>query len=166
MVIVREILASKKAPDVHTIAPDASVFDATAVLAERNLGVLVVVDSDRLVGMMTERDYVRKIVPKDLASREIRVRDIMSDRVPFVTPETNIDECMALMTNLRIRHLPVLSGGHLVGILSMGDVVKALLGEKDFTIEELVRYITDSPVVMQAQRQIEDREYFGELADT
>ena len=164
--IVRQILASKKAPDVHTIAPDASVFDATAALAARDLGVLVVVESDRLVGMMTERDYVRKIVPKDRVSREIRVRDIMSNRVPFVTPETSIDECMALMTNLRIRHLPVLSGGHLVGILSMGDVVKALLGEKDFTIEELVRYITDSPMVMQAQRHHEDHEFFGESADT
>jgi len=151
MLLVSEVLASKKSPDVHTVAHDASAHEARAMLAARDLGALVVTEHGCFIGMMTERDYVRKIVPNDSAPREARVRDIMSARLPFVTPETSIEECMMLMTKLRVRHLPVLSGNRLVGILSMGDVVKTLLGEKDSTIEELVRYITDSPMVMQAQ---------------
>ena len=150
MRLVSEVLASKMSPDVHTVAHDASAYEARAVLAARDLGSLVVTEQDCFIGMMTERDYVRKIVPNGPAPKAIRVRDVMSARFPFVTPETSIEECMILMTNLRIRHLPVLSGNRLVGILSMGDVVKTLLGEKNSTIEELVRYITDSPMVMQA----------------
>jgi len=150
MLLVSEVLASKKSPDVHTIAHDASAHDARAILAAQDLGALVVTEHDCFIGIISERDYVRKIVPNGPAPRAVRVRDIMSAKLPFVTPETSIEECMKLMTNLRVRHLPVLSGNSLVGILSMGDVVKTLLGEKDSTIEELVRYITDSPMVMQA----------------
>ena len=151
MLFVSQVLASKKSPEVHTVAHDASAHEARAMLVAQDLGALVVTEHDCFIGMITERDYVRKIVPHDgPAARPTRVRDIMSARLPFVTPETSIEECMMLMTNLRVRHLPVLSGNRLVGILSMGDVVKTLLGEKDSTIEELVRYITDSPMVMQA----------------
>jgi CBS domain-containing protein len=146
VLIVSEVLATKKIQDVCIVAPDTSAFDAITILTEKNLGALIVVEHDRLVGVITERDYIRKLLLKEISPRTKRVRDIMSDRVPFVTPETTINECMALMTELRIRHLPVLSSERLVGILSIGDVVKALLGEKEFLIDELVRYITNSPV--------------------
>jgi CBS domain-containing protein len=153
---VGQILAGKKTQDVCTISPDATVYDAVSVLARHDLGALLVTKEARLVGVMTERDYARKVILKGRSSKTTLVREIMSAHVLYVTPAATIEDCMALMTNKYIRHLPVLEAKRLIGVVSMGDVVKALLGEKDFIIDELVRYITDSPMVSLAQRRPAD----------
>ncbi len=156
MLTVNELLAAKSSHEVCTIGPDATVFDAICVFADRNLGALIVTENERLVGLVTERDYARKIILKGRSSKDTRVRDIMSTKVLFVAPDTGVEECMALMTELYIRHLPVIEGDRLVGIVSIGDVVKAALGERTFLVNELVRYITDSPMTMQAQRRVDE----------
>lgn len=149
---VGQILAHKATQDLCTISPEATVYDAVALMARQNLGSLLVTADARLTGLVTERDYARKIVLMGRASRTTRVHEIMSSHVIYVTPDETIEQCMALMTSKFIRHLPVLDGDRLIGVVSQGDVVKALLGEKDFIIDELVRYITDSPMVMLTQR--------------
>jgi CBS domain-containing protein len=151
------ILAKKKTQDVCTIGPDATVFDAIKVFAEQNLGALIVTEAEHLLGLVTERDYTRKVILKERSSRTTRVRDIMVTDVLYVTRDSTIEECMALMTNKFIRHFPVLDAGRLVGIVSMGDVVKGMLDERDFTIEELMRYIADSPMTSRAQQR--DQKY-------
>lgn len=153
MLTVRQILESKPTQEVCTIGPDASVFDAIQVFAEHNLGALIVLDKGALCGVVTERDYARKIVLKGRSSKNTQVNEIMSDKVIFVEPSATIQECMVLMLSRYIRHLPVLDDGFLAGIVSIGDVVRASLDEKEFLIDELVRYITDSPLTVQSQRQ-------------
>lgn len=149
-----QLLAHKTSQDVCTISPDAWVFDAIKILADHNLGALIVTDRDRLVGVFTERDYARKIILKGRSSRTTKVRDIMSDRVIYVTLETPLEECMALMLNKYIRHLPVLAGDRLAGIVSMGDAIKACLGERQFMIDQLVHYITGSAVVPHTEAHV------------
>jgi len=127
---------------VYTVNPDSSVYEALECLEEKNLGALVVVERDgTLIGIFTERDYARKIILKGRSSRETMVRDIMTDNPVFVSPDTKIEECMQLMTNKFIRHLPVLECGELVGIISIGDLVKFIISEKDYIIEHLEHYI-------------------------
>jgi CBS domain-containing protein len=141
MSTVRNIL-QKKGNAVYSVSPDSSVYDALEDLEEKNLGGLVVVENGKLIGVFTERDYARKVILKGRSSKETCVRDIMTSRPIFVNPDTTIDECMQLMTDKTIRHLPLLENEELVGILSIGDIVKYIIGEKDFIIENLEHYIT------------------------
>jgi CBS domain-containing protein len=138
---VRNIL-QEKGTLVHTASPDDSVYNALETLEDRNIGALVVMDDTKLIGIFTERDYARKIVLKGRSSKDTLVRDIMTDEVFYVTPETTVEGCMQIMTNKFIRHLPVMDCGRLVGIVSIGDLVKYIIGEKDFIIINLEHYIT------------------------
>jgi CBS domain-containing protein len=138
---VRNIL-QVKGNAVHSVSPDTSVYDALESLEEKNLGALVVVDNGKLVGIFTERDYARKVILKGRSSKDTIVRDIMSGHPIYVTPDTTIEGCMHLMTNKFIRHLPVIDRDELIGVISIGDVVKFVIKEKDFIIENLEHYIT------------------------
>jgi CBS domain-containing protein len=138
---VRDIL-EVKGRDVWSIGPDASVFDALKLMAEKDVGALVVLDSGNLVGIISERDYARKIALLGRASPTTQVKEIMTSRVACVDPEQNVNECMALVTEKRIRHLPVLENGKLIGLISIGDLVKSIITEQQFIIEQLERYIT------------------------
>ena len=137
-----QILGSKPDQAVHTVAPTASVYEAVQLMAERNVGALVVVEHARVVGIVSERDYARKVVLMDRSSKDAPVRDIMSSPVMYVHPEQTSDECMALMTQNRLRHLPVMDGERLIGLVSIGDLVKATLSEQQFIIEQLEHYIS------------------------
>ncbi|MDH7463155.1 CBS domain-containing protein [Chitinophagaceae bacterium 26-R-25] len=137
---VRDIL-QKKGNTVYGVSPDSSVYDALESLEERNLGALVVIENGKLIGVFTERDYARKVILKGRSSKETLVRHIMTSRPVFVTPDTTIEECMQMMTDKYIRHLPVLNDGELVGVISIGDLVKYIITEKDSIIEHLERYI-------------------------
>jgi CBS domain-containing protein len=135
-------LLRTKGQHVLIVAPDVSVFDALGVMAEKNVGALLVVEERRLVGVFSERDYARKVILKGKASRDIPVREIMTSPVLYVRPEQTIEDCMALMTDKRVRHLPVLEDERLVGVISIGDVVKAIIAEQEFLIEQLQNYIS------------------------
>jgi len=138
---VRDIL-EVKGMSVWSIGPDASVFDALKLMAEKDVGALVVLDGGNLVGIISERDYARKIVLLGRASPTTQVKEIMTTDVVCVDPEQNVDECMAVVTEKRIRHLPVLENGKLIGLISIGDLVKSIITEQQFIIEQLERYIT------------------------
>ena len=138
---VAHVLA-QKGSQVWTIAPDATVFEALQLMASKNVGALVVVDRGRLAGIISERDYTRKGILHDRRSSQTFVRQIMTTGVLTVTRSHSIGECMALMTNRRIRHLPVVEDDTLLGMVSIGDVVKALIEDQELTIEQLERYIT------------------------
>jgi CBS domain-containing protein len=131
-----------KGSGVVTIAPDAVVFEALELMAERDIGAVMVVRDGQVVGILSERDYARKVILHNKSSHEITVDEIMTDRVLYVGLAHTVEDCMALMTDKRIRHLPVVDGGRLVGVLSIGDLVKATLEEQDFVIRQLERYIT------------------------
>ena len=135
-------LLESKGHDIWSIPPDASVYQAIELMAEKGVGALPVVEGEKLVGIVSERDYARKVILKGKTSRETPVRDIMTDQVFYVRPEQTVDECMALMTAKRIRHLPVLVDDRLVGIVSIGDLVKSVISEKDVLIQQLESYIT------------------------
>jgi CBS domain-containing protein len=139
---VAQILKSKPDPTVYTIAPVASVFDALNLMAQKSIGALIVTEGENVVGIITERDYARKIVLMARASRDTPVRDIMTLSVMYVGPDQTTEECMALMTENRLRHLPVMDGGKLVGLISIGDLVKDIISEQRFIIEQLEHYIT------------------------
>ena len=141
MKTVRDLL-KQKGREVWSVAPDSTVYDALQLMADKNIGALLVIDAGRPVGIFSERDYARQVILKGKASKDTLVRDIMTSRVVFVRPDQNIEECMALMTDRRFRHLPVLDEGRLAGLLSIGDVVKAVISEKDFLIEQLANYIS------------------------
>jgi CBS domain-containing protein len=142
MPTVRDVLRSKGA-DVCTVNSGDSVFHALALMAERNIGALVIRDGENVVGIFSERDYARQVALKGRSSRDTLLKDVMTARVVFVRPDQSMEECMALMTDKRIRHLPVIDGGRLAGILSIGDVVKAVISEKEFLISQLENYITN-----------------------
>lgn len=146
MKTVAQILKAKPDMVVHTISPDALVYDAVKLMAERGIGAVVVADGENIVGIVTERDYARKIVLSDRSSKTTPVRDIMSSSVIYVRPSTGNEECMALMTDKRIRHLPVIDEGRLVGMISIGDLVKDVISEQRFIIDQLEHYITGSPL--------------------
>ena len=137
--LVRHMLAGK--PEVHSVAPDATVFDALRLMAEKNIGAVLVLEGDRLVGILSERDYARKMVLHGKNSRETSVREVMTDEVVGVAPGWTCGECMALMTERHIRHLPVMDDGRLVGVISIGDVVRAVVQEQLSTISSLENYI-------------------------
>lgn len=138
---IRQLLDSK-GHSVSTIGPDDSVYEALKLMADEEIGALVVLDDDRLVGLISERDYARNVALKGRMSRETPVRDIMTSRVVCVRPEQTVEECMALITDKRVRHLPVLEENSLVGIISIGDLVKAIIAEQQFVIEQLEHYIS------------------------
>ena len=142
MTTVAEILRSKADPGVYTIGADGSVFEALAMMAQKNIGALVVVEHGQIVGMLTERDYARKIALMDRSSRDTPLRDIMTRPVMYVHPRHTSEECMALMTENRLRHLPVMDDGKLMGIISIGDLVKEIISEQKFIIEQLGHYIS------------------------
>ena len=140
MKTVNQILKAKGRA-VWSIQPGASIFDALKIMAEKEVGALVVTDGEKLVGIFSERDYARKIVLTGRSSQETPISDIMTKTVIYVEPKQTIEECMALMTGKHIRHLPVLEGTQLVGIVSIGDLVKMIIDDQQFLIEQLVRYI-------------------------
>jgi CBS domain-containing protein len=140
MMTIKHVLA-QKGRDVHAIPPDATVFDALNLMAQHNVGSLAVLENGTLVGLITERHYAREIVLKGRTSPGTRVRDVMSTKVVFARPDQTVEECMAIMTAKAVRHLPVLEDGRLVGLVSIGDMVKSVIGDQQFTIEQLERYI-------------------------
>jgi CBS domain-containing protein len=141
MVTVGELL-NNKGRDVWTIDPQKTVYEALEFMSEKNVGVLVVVKDQKVVGVISERDYAREIVLKGKSSSDTPVREIMTTKVCYVSESNKIDECMALMTEMSVRHLPVLENKELVGIVSIGDVVKSVISEQEFVIGQLVSYIT------------------------
>ena len=140
MTTVRQLL-DEKGGKIWSIHPDATVFDAVAKMAEKDIGSLAVMDGDELVGIITERHYARNVVLKGKASPATPVRDIMERHVVIARPEQSVDQCMALMTEKRVRHLPVLEGEKPIGIISIGDLVKSIIGDQKFTIDQLEHYI-------------------------
>jgi CBS domain-containing protein len=137
---VRQLLQAK-GRSVHTIAPGARVFDALKLMAEKDVGALVVTEGDRLAGIISERDYARKVILLGKSSQDIPVRDIMTGKVITVDLDQTVEECMAIMTGKRIRHLPVTESERLVGVLSIGDLVKEVIAEQELTIRQLESYI-------------------------
>lgn len=136
-----QILSSKPDQTVHTMEPTASVYEAARFMADKNVGALVVIERDKVVGIVSERDCARKLVAMARSSQDTLVRDIMSSPVMYVHPDHTDEECMALMTENRLRHLPVMEGGQLIGLISIGDLVKATISEQQFIIEQLEHYI-------------------------
>jgi CBS domain-containing protein len=140
MKTVRQLLDSKGSEAI-SVAPDSNVLDALKLMAQREIGAVLVVQGARLVGIMSERDYARKVILKGKSSQDTLVREIMTERVMYARPEQTVPELMALMTNKRVRHLPVLEGDRLVGVLSIGDLVKETISEQEFIIRQLENYI-------------------------
>lgn len=134
-------LLEDKGRDVWSVHPDDSVYDAIKLMANKGIGALAVIADDKLVGMLSERDYTRKIILHGKSSKETAVSEIMEPRVVCTGPENTVEESMALMTDKRVRHLPVFDGDELVGLISIGDVVKEMISEQQFVIEQLERYI-------------------------
>jgi CBS domain-containing protein len=136
------ILRSKPDQAVHAMDPTASAYEAARFMAEKNIGALVVIERGKVVGIVSERDCARKLVAMARSSRDTPLRDIMSSPVMYVHPHQTAEECMALMTENRLRHLPVMDGGELIGLVSIGDLVKATISEQQFIIEQLEHYIS------------------------
>jgi len=134
-------LLQNKGSHVETIDADATVFNALAIMADKEIGSLVVLQGEKPVGLFTERDYARNVILKGRTSKQTKVEEIMTARVVVVHLDQSIEECMAIMTDKRVRHLPVMQGDRLVGIISIGDLVKAIIEKQQFVIEQLVSYI-------------------------
>jgi CBS domain-containing protein len=135
-------LVEHKGTAVWSVRPDVTVFQTLELMAEKEIGAVLVFEGERLVGMFSERDYARQVILKGKASKDTPVRDVMTARVTYVRPEQTVEDCMALMTDKHVRHLPVLDQGRVIGVISIGDVVKAVISEKQFIIEQLENYIT------------------------
>jgi CBS domain-containing protein len=140
---IQGVLA-EKGTQVRTVSPETRVYEALARMAEHNVGALVVVADGKPVGMFSERDYARKVILQDKCSKQIEVREIMSSPLQCVTPKHTVDECMSIMTHRRVRHLPVLEEDRMVGIVSIGDLVKWVISAQEDTIGQLENYITGS----------------------
>jgi CBS domain-containing protein len=141
---VSEIL-NHKGTNVWSIAPEATVFEALQLMADKNVGSLLVTEQSRLVGIITERDYSRKVVLKGRSSKETAVKEILSGQVVHVGPTQSVEECMRLMTGHRVRHLPVLDGSRILGVISIGDLVNWIISAQTATIEQLQTYIAGYP---------------------
>ena len=137
-----EQILMQKGRDVWTISPNATVMEALKLMAEKNVGALVVTHDDEVVGIISERDYARKVVLRNKASINTKVKEIMTEKVYYVGPKSTVEECLTLMTQQSIRHLPVLKNGDLVGLISVGDVVKTIIGQQETEIRELSDYIS------------------------
>ena len=140
MKTVKEIL-QVKGYDTWSVAPDVPVYDALKLMADKNVGAVLVIDAGNLVGIMSERDYARKVILKGKSSKEIPVREIMTEKVLCMRPDQTIKECMALMTDKRVRHLPILEDDRLIGVISIGDVVNSIISDQEYVIEQLGAYI-------------------------
>ena len=134
-------LLREKGHAIHFVTPEASVYTAIEQMAEKSVGALLVMEGDRLVGIVSERDYARQVILRGRSSRDTRVSEIMTRDVICVAPERKVEECMALMTEKRIRHLPVRLADRVIGVISIGDVVRAAIDERDFHIQQLESYI-------------------------
>lgn len=148
MALVKHIL-ERKGNEVTSVSPDESVYNALKIMAEKNIGAVLVLEDGNVAGIFSERDYARKIVLTGKASKETPVKDIMTAKVAVVSPDKSIEECMFIMTEKHFRHLPVMHDEKLVGLISIGDVVHALIDKKQFIINELVKYIqgyTHTPI--------------------
>lgn len=139
-ITVRQILESK-GYNIHATSPDDWVIDAIKLMASASVGALLVLEDGHMAGIISERDYTRKVILNNRSSQNTRVRDIMSSDVVSVTPEQNIEDCMVMMSNYHVRHLPVVEDGKAIGMLSVMDVVKSIISEKEFIIEQLENYI-------------------------
>lgn len=137
-----EHILSGKGGQIWSVSPADTVFDALRLMSDKHLGALLVLEDDHLVGIVSERDYARKVILKGRFSHATQVRDIMSGNVVCARPDQSIEESMAVMTDRRIRHLPVLDGDQVIGVVSIGDLVKAVIAEQQFVIEQLEHYIT------------------------
>jgi len=135
-------IVDAKGNDICFIQPDDTVFNAIKMMAEKEIGAILVMEDEKLVGILSERDYARKVILKGKSSEQIPVKDIMTTNVLCARPEQTVEECMALMTDKRIRHLPVLEGGRIQGMISIGDLVKDIIDEQKFMIEQLGHYIS------------------------
>ena len=138
---VKELLR-EKGSQVWTIGPPVTVYEALELMATKNIGALVVIEEGNVVGVFTERDYARKVILKGRSSKTTTVGELMVTDVLYVSPDDTIENCMALMTDKRLRHLPVMENGKLSGIISIGDIVRAVISDREFTIRELEHYIT------------------------
>lgn len=138
---VKELLRIKKVGSIISIIPDATVYAAIELMAEKNVGALLVIEGDKLVGILSERDYARKVILAGRSSKETLVREVMTQQVLVIQPDTTIEECMALMSEKFMRHLPVIENGRVIGVISIGDVVKAIISEQHFVINNLQQYI-------------------------
>lgn len=141
MKTIRELL-DKKGHQVWSIGSASGVYDALVLMAEKNIGAVTVMDGDRLVGIFSERDYTRDVVLQGRETKETRVSEVMTGRPVCVAPEQTVEECLALMTDKRVRHLPVLEDDAVIGLVSIGDAVKEIISEQQFTIEQLEQYIS------------------------
>ncbi|HEX5314105.1 MAG TPA: CBS domain-containing protein [Gammaproteobacteria bacterium] len=141
MKTVRQLLEDKGS-EVWSIGPDASVFEALGLMADKGIGALLVLDAGKPVGLLSERDYARKVILKGHSSKELRVGEIMTTEIAWAHPEQSVEECMAIVTERRERHLPVLDDGRIVGLISIGDLVKAIIDHQQFVIEQLEGYIS------------------------
>ncbi len=141
MKTAKQILENK-GRDIWSVGPDDTVFESLQLMADKGVGSLLVMDGEKLVGIVTERDYARKVILEGRSSKETKVQDVMSRKVLCVAPERTVDECMALMTDIRARHLPVVDHKRVVGVVSIGDLVKAMISEQQILIEQLQHYIS------------------------
>jgi CBS domain-containing protein len=141
---INEILDHKGA-SVWTISPDATVFEAIQLMSEKNIGALLVTERDKLIGIISERDYTRKVALKGRSSKETKVREIIPDRILHVSPQHTVEECMRMMTENRVRHLPVLDGEKITGVISIGDLVNWIISTQSTTISQLETYISGIP---------------------
>jgi CBS domain-containing protein len=144
MINIRHIL-QEKGNEIWSVTPQTSVLNALKLMADKNIGALVVLEEDKLVGIFSERDYARKVILKGKASKDTAVKEIMTSVIVTVRPSHTVEECMELMTDKRVRHLPVIDEDRLLGVISIGDVVKALISDKEFMIKQLEHYITGTP---------------------
>jgi CBS domain-containing protein len=142
MKTVAELLRTKTTPRIITVRPEQSVLEAIKILAQENVGAAIVMSGDRLAGIFSERDYTRKVILKGRSSDSTRVEEIMTANVIVVSPRTRARECMALMTEKNIRHLPVVDEGRVIGMVSIRDIVSDIIADQDFTIEQLEHYIS------------------------
>ena len=147
MATVRDMLRSKGYDNVWSVAPDTTVYNALKLMAEKNIGAVLVMEADTVMGILSERDYARKIVLQGKTSIDTPTREIMTERVMCVHPKETAEQCMALMTEKKVRNLPVLEDDRLIGMISIGDVVKATIAQQEFIIEQLEDYIRGTPYV-------------------
>lgn len=141
MLTVRDVLKTKGV-DIWSISPQATAFEALKIMSDKDIGAVIVLDKDHVVGIFSERDYARKVILKGKSSKETSVGEIMAKQFYHITPDKPIEECMALMTKTRSRHMPIFENNKLIGLISIGDVVNAVISEQKITIQDLENYIT------------------------